>query len=115
MAGSIEETIKRNQDEENASGTKPRSRAIIVGKPEQAKKYEHIPGVDVLWVVDAQSRTYDEVYVDIEARDYPSAPNRNTAMYTAISRAKKYVQVVYKGTNNVDSSLYIDIGQMLFG
>lgn len=105
VAGSIEETIKRNQDEENSSGIKPRSRAIIIGKPEQAKKYEHIPGVDVLWVVDAQSRTYDEVYVDIEANDYPSAPNRNTAMYTAISRAKQYVQVVHKGNNNVDSSL----------
>lgn len=104
-SGSIEETIKRNQEQENNSGIKPRSRAIIVGKPEQAQKYEHIPGVDVLWVVDAQSRTYDEVYVDIDTKDYPNIPIRNTAMYTAISRAKQYVQVVGKGTNTVDSSL----------
>lgn len=111
--GSIIDTITRNQNEENDKGIKPRSRAIIVGTKEQAAKYDNVPNVDVLWVVDAQSRTYDEVYVDINLADYPNIPSRNTALYTAVSRAKKYAQVVYKGTNTNDSSLLSELNKNL--
>lgn len=102
-ASQIPEIIARNIKEEQEQGLTPRTRAIIVGNTDDLAKYQGL-GADVMTVFDAQSRTYDEVYVDIN-------PNRfgndfNTGMYTAASRAKLYTFLTYpSGENVVDTSL----------
>lgn len=105
-AQDILDVIKANQDYEKVGGYTPRTRAIIVDSSDKAVKYQ-ATGAPVITVYDAQSETYDEVYVDIDK----SGPLRdderfNTAMYTAASRAKEYSFIKYpNGSNNIDAGL----------
>lgn len=101
----IIETINRNREEEGKSNRAPRSRAIIVGSEADVAKYSQVEGVEVLPVSEAQSATYDEVYVDINPKQYTDPAERNTAYYTAVSRAKQYVQLVHNGSTVTDNSL----------
>lgn len=101
----IPDIIARSITEESQTGQSPRTRAVIVGRPEDVEKYKDT-GVDVLTVFDAQSRTYDEVYVDIPKTAFPDEESFNTAMYTAASRAKLYSFLTYsQGENTLDTSI----------
>jgi len=98
----IEAVLKRN-----IAADPNRTRAIIVGTPGAVEDYQGL-GADVMTVYDAQSKTYDEVYVDMESKNFGDDPQAfNTAMYTALSRAKKYALTIFNGTgkNIVDASL----------
>ena len=104
-SGQIAEVIAANIAAEKDRGLAPRTRAIIVGTEEDKAKYEGL-GAEVMTVYDAQSKTYEEVYVDINPTIFSDAEKGNSAMYTAASRAKKYTFIVYpKGENIVDTSL----------
>lgn len=101
----IADIIASNIQEENDTKARPRTRAIIVGNQAEMDKYQGL-GADVMTVYDAQSRTYDEVYVDLNVRQFNDIERFNTAMYTAASRAKEYSFLVYpNGENITDSSI----------
>lgn len=101
----IRELIAANIAAENEQRIPKRSRAIIVGNQNDIEKYSDIDA-DVMTVYDAQSRTYDEVYTDLQQKDFVDVERYNTAMYTAASRAKQYSFITYnEGTNILDESV----------
>lgn len=82
------------------SRTDNRSRAIIVNDANDVQKYTDllaangITGVEVLTFVDAQGRTIDEVYQNVKYNNsFSDMKAYNTAVYTAASRATKYLFV----------------------
>lgn len=87
-----------------------RSRALIVNNANDVDAYTNllneagIKGVEVVTYIDAQGRTIDEVYVNVK-KDKIFGSNReyNTALYTALSRATKYIYLGGIPTNNAVS------------
>lgn len=101
-AQGIPDIVRTNKKYETDNGLTPRSRVIITEAP---GKYA---GLDVpaISVYDAQSETYDEVYVDLNANDFSDTEKFNTAMYTAASRAKAYTYIRHdNGINTTDPGL----------
>ncbi len=70
-----------------------RSRAVVVGNEEQKKQYKQ-KGVDVFLPHEISSLEYDEVYIDINPKEYDKVRKYNDAMYTSISRAMAYTFIV---------------------
>lgn len=109
----ILDMIQLNQKAEDPKGLgySPRTRVVIVDKPEKAALYEKA-GVEVISVYDAQSATYDEVYVDMDRTNFYDTRKYNDAMYTAASRAQEYSYIKYpEGKNTADSSLLYEKDQ----
>ncbi len=101
-AQDIPDLVRTNKKYEADNGLTPRSRVIITEAP---GKYA---GLDVpaISVYDAQSETYDEVYVDLNPSDFSDTEKFNTAMYTAASRAKAYTYIRHdNGVNTTDPGL----------
>ena len=72
-----------------------RSRVIVVSNEQDAKFYEGL-GVDIMQYDAVAGLQYDEVYVDMDPKDfdtYLKAAQRkfNEGMYTALSRSKDYI------------------------
>ena len=94
----LRENIMRRLRE--ASGEDKKSRAIIT-TPELIDVYKSlleaaaIDFVEVLEVTQAQGRTIDEVYIDIDKNPalFESDRAYNKAIYTAASRAKRFLMV----------------------
>lgn len=104
--GLLNDIIKRLDTIKEESSTK----AIIVATPQEVADYQkellanNINNVEVLTIDEAQGRTFDEVFVDIIksnlektklgiANENDKEYFFNTAMYTAISRAKNLVML----------------------
>lgn len=102
--------------------SKDRNRAILVEDQTAVDKYneqlaqQRLEGVNVLSVYDAQSMTFEEVYVDLpidtllgngsNSELSKAVRKSNTKMYTAVSRAKEFAMVIYPDSKNVkDESL----------
>ena len=103
----ILDMIKVNQDAEDPKGLgySPRTRVIITDTLAKSSLYSS-SGVPVISVYDAQSETYDEVYVDLDPKSFYDTDKFNAAMYTAASRAQEYSYIKYvDGKNTVDNSL----------
>lgn len=106
-AQGILDAIKVNQDAEDPKGLgyTPRTRVIITDDPAKMSFYGST-GVPVISVYDAQSETFDEVYVDLEPKNFYDTDKFNAAMYTAASRAQEYSYLRYPdGKNTIDQSL----------
>lgn len=101
----IEEVFNRSI-QQNPS----RSRVIVVGTEAKQAHYKSLfPTAEVLTVPQAQGITRDEVFVDVQKVDHPNfdrASVFNQYMYTATSRAAKYLHVSNsEGTFNVDTQI----------
>ena len=106
-AQGILDAIKVNQaaEDPNGLGYTPRTRVIITDTPAKLFFYGS-SGVPVISVYDAQSETYDEVYVDLDPKNFYDTEKYNAAMYTAASRAQEYSYIKYAdGKNTIDQSL----------
>lgn len=88
-----------------------RSRAIIVDTEEKKQKYEEDVKrlglqVQVYTVSDSSGITVDEVYVDVVTDKTQAIAFQNQLMYTATSRASKFLYVGrYKAKNSTDASI----------
>jgi hypothetical protein len=81
------------------------SKALIVNDKnldqyKQALQKAGVTDVEVVSVYEAQGRTYEEVYVNLKYdNDYTSVEHYNKGMYTATSRASKFIYVGHVPTN----------------
>lgn len=84
-----------------------RSKTIIVGSIEKQAHYKALfPEAEVLTVAEAQGITRDEVYIDLQKQDLPESAGVsvfNQYMYTAMSRASKYLHV-----SNIEGEFSVD-------
>lgn len=84
-----------------------RSRAVITTMAKKAVYEGEIAaknlGVTVLTPAQAQSATFDEVYVDIPKTTEDYIHNRE--MYTATSRASKFLFLSHAGSSSIDPSI----------
>jgi len=86
-----------------------RTRAIIVNNEQEVARYKDllakngITNVDVYTFVNAQGKTIDEVYQNVKFdKSFSSMKAYNTALYTAASRATKYI---FAGSLPIDNSV----------
>lgn len=99
-----------------AAKSNGRSKAIIVSDEKMIQAYRNQLNTtgdsttEILTIYDAQGKTFDEVYVDIlkddiiKGESYQDRVKYNTVMYTALSRATKYVAVLDE-TNSFGNSI----------
>lgn len=89
------------------------TKAIIVGSEAKKAKYTDLKqkGVTVLTIQESRGLSFDEVWVDIKTDDDATysisnapSPNFFKALYTAVSRAKRYVGLKHFDGTNVESS-----------
>ncbi len=92
----------------NKTKSPGRTRVILVANDDAKAAYADV-GVETLTYIEAQGRTWDEVYVDISQTDKGTHTNwandvyeYNKAMYTATSRAASYLFVMNTGSKNIN-------------
>ena len=119
--GTLDSIINRITTIKDVNSTK----AIIVANQETVELYNKqlalkgITGVEVVTITRAQGRTFDEAYIDIQKDKLKSTPlglaNKNdfeyfynTAMYTAISRAKNLV-LLFDNSGTFTHSINTDV------
>ena len=119
--GTLDSIINRITTIKDVNSTK----AIIVADQETVDIYNKqlalkgITGVEVVTITRAQGRTFDEAYIDIQKDKLKSTPlglaNKNdfeyfynTAMYTAISRAKNLV-LLFDNSGTFTHSINTDV------
>lgn len=119
--GLLNDILKRVQLVKEEGSTK----AIIVSTPQEVADYNKeltakgINNVEVLTIEEAQGRTFDETYIDIQkpileqtklgqANKTDKEYFFNTVMYTAVSRAKNLV-IMYDNTSTFTTSVKEDV------
>ena len=119
--GLLNDILKRVQLLKEEGSTK----AIIVSTPQEVADYNKeltakgINNVEVLTIEEAQGRTFDETYIDIQkpileqtklgqANKTDKEYFFNTVMYTAVSRAKNLV-IMYDNTFTFTTSVKEDV------
>ncbi|CAM6001149.1 unnamed protein product [Sphagnum balticum] len=107
-SGDLMDTVKANIAAEKASGDTPRTRVVIT---EDTGKYAELAamGVPIMSVYDSQSQTYQEAYVDLNAKDFPNAEKFNSVMYAGLSRAKEYAYFIHTNKDGSDPNMR-DVG-----
>lgn len=101
-AQDISDIVRTNKKFEDDNGLTPRSRVVITENPGKYATLD-IPAISVY---DAQSETYDEVYVDLNPNDFNGIEKYNTAIYTALSRAREYSYLRHdNGISTIDPGL----------
>lgn len=105
------EQVKQQFDKSKNNG---RTKLVVYSNKNKAEEYKTMfPGARVLYFDDAQSFTFDEVYVLLDHSDFENDLKYNTAVYTMVTRGAEYSAMfdytnTFKNVAVPESKEYVD-------